>query len=96
MNVIIPKPFTEQATSYQHCEQPSAAYAVSTWTVEVAMANLCEQWGGTSTQKSLSSVAQDLRHLGIQRIHWVGGGASMHWGRGSEAIQYGKWRLGLL
>lgn len=53
-------------------------------------------WGGTSTQKSLSSVAQDLRHLGIQRIHWVGGGASMHWGRGSEAIQYGKWRLGLL
>lgn len=43
MNVIIPKPFIEQATSYQHCEQPSAAYAVSTWTVEVAMANLCEQ-----------------------------------------------------
>lgn len=43
MNVIIPKPFTEQATSYQHCEPPSAVYAVSSQTVEVAMANLCGQ-----------------------------------------------------
>lgn len=39
-------------------------------------------WGGTSTQKSLSSVAQDLRHLGIQRIHWVGGGGIYALGKG--------------
>lgn len=42
-------------------------------------------WGGTSARKSPRSVTQDLRHLGVQRIHWDGGAVvDLYTGEGAQ------------